>query len=195
MTLNKEKVATPIELIFIPEYIVNALKSRNVSLADLDSSFKIELHKFVSDGYKLDIGTNNARQILDAKLSKLDIQDLAVYNNFRVLGFDINHTESFIESIVGSGDCSANDELRNKTVLGLYDNTLSRNIADYIYVSPGTDCLFVILRTGFSNYIVNKDNDSKIALLSNLVNSIVKYFGEDRLLASKVFNRYLKLVS
>lgn len=47
MNFNKERTALPVELIFIPDYIVSALKSKGISIQDLDNALKGELQLLV----------------------------------------------------------------------------------------------------------------------------------------------------
>lgn len=199
LTYNKDIKHLPIETIFIPEYIVNALKSRDTSLPSLEGVMKQELHNYVSScccANDTIIPTGNdslTRLTLEQKLSKVDILDLVIFNDYKVLGFSAENSVSFVSNVFCNNIISYDTDQIYKTLQSLYDNNMSNNNTMPFSIKLGTDCIFVILHNAFSNYIINKDAEFKIKIVKHLVNDAVKKFGEERVLKSKLFRSYVKL--
>lgn len=228
---NLELTSYTVEVIFIPEYIVSAMKSRNTNLAEFEAMIRQPLHRTVSydrmsdDGY---IGTSDIadpklsnqpvsdlyvfKQYLETKLSKVDIADLYIFNNWFNLkmGFGQIDYRSFITRTLDDfyplfkielDPSDVNKEINSATIHKsletLYDNTM--RITDNIKSLPfdtqvGTDSLFVILKYGFTNYILDNDVNQKVVIFSKLLDILVSSFGEDRVVNSVIFNKYLKLI-
>ena len=207
MRLNSEVINSvlPVELIFVPNYIVSALKSRNSNLADFESNIKIVLHRYV-EGKPMDGVLPNvsiAKQYILSKLSRIDIEDMVILNNRSVLRLDSNNnSDSFFETLCKLGDkpimfTGSETERVYKTIETLYDNTmriLDNEISLPFDIHIGTDCLIVILNSGFTNYIINNDSNTKLYIVGKLLNAVVKSFGEDRAKASYIFRKYLELL-
>lgn len=199
LTYNKDIKHLPIETIFIPEYIVNALKSRDTSLPSLEGVMKQELHNYVTSSCCANdtiIPTGNdslTRLTLESKLSKVDILDLVIFNDYKVLGFSTENSVSFVSNVFCNNIISYDTDQIYKTLQSLYDNNMSNNNTMPFSIKLGTDCIFVILHNAFSNYIINKDAEFKIKVVKHLVNDAVKKFGEERVLKSKLFRSYVKL--
>ena len=209
MQLNNEtnRSTLPVELIFIPNYIVSALKSRKSSLVEFESNIKITLHRYV-EGYPLDSHLPNvdiAKQYLTTKLSKIDVEDILILNSYKNLKLDGTGIErSYLETLYSMGLDTTSVVVNNftsdkvhKTLETLYDNNM--RILDNEKIIPfdvqvGTDCLLVILNSGFTNYIINNDSNLKLYIVSKLLNSVVEAFGEERAKASYIFRKYVELL-
>lgn len=205
MNTNADKIILPVEIMFIPDYIVNALNSRGVTMADFQNALAVDIRDRVrimagdkcmneeSGGFQPNL---TGVQLLEAKLSKIDREDLIIWNRFDVLRFTTTGVEQ--RSIGGSlgdklGYFSPDQERITKTLMSLYTNSMSINNKTFS-TYPGSDCLFVILHSSFSNYIINKDNELRTKILKELVNDMVKHFGEERFAVSELFYLFIKLI-
>lgn len=201
LTYNKDIKHLPIETIFIPEYIVNALKSRDANLPGLEGVMKQELHNYVTicccpdNAAPLSSNDSPTRMFLENKLSKVDILDLVILNDYKVLGLSAEASVSFISNVFSNNIVSYDSDNIMTTLQSLYDNNMSNNNTLPYSIKLGTDCMFVILHNSFSNFIINKDPELKIKIVKNLVNEAAKKFGEDRTVKSKLFRSYIKLTN
>lgn len=212
-----------IALIYIPDYIVNGLKSRGSSLVEFENILKKPLRRYVS--YQLqevdvkpvvpfgNIANTHAeitrdheivKEYLSKKLSKYDIEDLIIWNSNYNLKFSNSTYNNSIFSVLYPANYSYLDpttpeydrERVHKTLEALYENDNTMRITNNQDVLPfefhqGTDCLFVILKNGFSNYILDNNKDTKVFVYSKLLNALVKSFGEKRVINSFIVYDYL----
>lgn len=194
MTFNRDVLG--IELIFLPDYIVNALKSKNITIQDIDNAFSIEMRKFLgkSDEVNYKIMPRTAEQLLKQKLSKLDIDDLIVYNDL----FSYKVVEcskwNFLQYVTGKSVLAINPDEINNSLSALYDNNMSINISNTFDAIPGSDCLYLVLHKGFTNFVLNNDYKLRCDIFGAIVDKVVIRFGEDRLVNSSFFKDYIKLL-
>lgn len=221
---NNEIKADRVELLFIPEYIVSALKSRGTSLVEFETLLRQPLRRYIDNANLLNTDgknrtmmankfittdTINFIQYLKEKLSMVDIEDLLIYNNLYNLRFsNSKYSDTFLAYIINEGFGSAVWELNlnnnncdtvkmHKTMETLYDNNMriiNENISLPFEFQQGTDCLFVVLKYGFTNYILDNDFDKRVFIFSKLFNKIVSSFGESRALRGDLVSIYLKLL-
>lgn len=204
MNFNKERTALPVELIFIPDYIVSALKSKGISIQDLDNALKGELHRYVNGLGTVHTDINgdrlvnsNCKNILESKLSRVDIEDLLVFNDPTIL--KLQNTEdskfreiSFMMLAAGSGIKYKQENVSN-TLLTLYSNDMSSG-TKVIDTVIGTDALYVVLHKGFSNYLIDNDFELQYNIFSSLVDKVLISFGEGRYLSSPLSRQYLRMI-
>ena len=210
MQLNNEVIQStlPVELLFVPNYISSALKGRNSSIQEFEAVLKITMHRY-AEGKPLNSCLPNvkiAKQYILSKLSKIDIEDIIILNNHAVLKLESDYKceQSFFESLFSTGEAGDLILFNNtdssrvyKTLETLYDNNmriLNNETIVPFDVRVGTDCLLVILNSGFTNYIINNDSNTKLYLFGKLLNAVVKAFGEERAKASYIFRKYVELL-
>lgn len=187
-----------IELIFIPDYIVNALKSRDITMEDIDNAFEVQLRNFVMNKYdgvkSMDI-PNKAGEILRNKLSKVDLDDLQIFNEMSVWKMrKWNTSKTFICTVLERPAFAVSDEVINNTLLSLYDNNMSISIDKLFSTYIGSNCLYVILHKGFTNFVIDNNLDLKFNVFSAIMDKVVSNFGEDRFTKSVVFRDYVELL-
>lgn len=204
MNMNKERVYLPVELIFIPDYIVSALKSKGISIQDLDNALKGELHRYISSwsSHKYDekgdrLTTSTCKQLLESKLSRIDLEDLMLFNDPTVLRLQINDAPlqgtSFFDVSFGHSIWYKRENISN-TLLTLYNNDMSSKNTKVFDTIPGTDALYVVLHKGFSNYLIDNDYSLQYKVFSSLVDNVLLNFGEGRFLASDICRQYLRMI-
>lgn len=221
---NNEINNDRIELLFIPEYIVSALKSRGTSLVEFEAMLRQPLKRYLDYRNLLNVDgrsrnelstklitsdTKNFIQYLKEKLSMVDIEDLLIYNNLLNLRFsNSKYSDTFLAFIIKDGFGSAVWELAadnencdtvkvHKTMETLYNNNMriiNEDVSLPFDFQVGTDCLFVVLKYGFTNYILDNDIDKKVYIFSKFINKIVSSFGESRALSDELIPTYLKLL-
>lgn len=205
MNMNKERVYTPVELIYIPDYIVSALKSKGISIQDLDNALKGELNRYVSSRmiYHYDqlgerLTNSTCKQLLESKLSRVDIEDLMMFNDPTVLRLNNQDTpglqgRSFFDASFGHSVWYKRENISN-TLLTLYNNDMSSNNTKVFDTIPGSDALYVVLHKGFSNYLIDNDYSLRYKVFSSLVDNVLLNFGEGRYLASDLCRQYLRMI-
>lgn len=205
MNTNKDKIILPVDVIFIPDYIINALNSRGITIADLHNAIALDIRdkSRVMAGDKRmneeDGGfhpNQTGVELMESKLSKIDREDLQIWNDLSILRFTTTQIDHYTFGAYLSGNVGyfmPDQERTTKTLMSLYTNTMSINNKTFS-TYPGSDCLFVILHSGFSNYIINKDNELRTKILKELVNEMVKHFGEERVTVSELFYLFIKLI-
>lgn len=198
MNFQSGTIPYGVELIFIPDYIVNALKSRDITIQDLDNAFEVQLRNFLENKYHnvnaMDL-PNKGGEILRNKLSKIDLDDLEIFNNMSVYKMrEWNSDLSFISVILDKGIFTQSEEVVNKTLLSLYDNNMSISIDKLFSTYIGSNCVYVILHKGFTNFLIDKNLDLKFNVFSAIVDKVVSNFGEDRFTKSVMFRDYVELL-
>lgn len=206
MNMNKERIYWPIEIIYIPDYIVSALKSKGISIQDIDNAFKGELNRSVTSWSTNKYDSNGNRitnsivsQLLTSKLSRIDLEDLLVFNDASVLRLQGADTSagfvgnSFLDMCLPAGIYYKRENISN-TLLTMYNNDMSTKNTKVFDTIPGTDALYVVLHKGFSNYIIDNDYDLMYKVYSSLVDNVLLNFGEGRFLASPLCSQYLRMI-
>jgi len=200
MNFQSGTIPYGIELIFIPDYIVNALKSRDITIQDLDNAFEVQLRNFLMNKLQdqsIDV-PNKAKDILTNKLSKIDLEDLEVFNEMNVykIGDPVMQSmrASFITKVLDKNILVQSDEVINKTLLSLYDNNMSISIDKLFSTYIGSNCIYVILHKGFTNFVIDNNLDLKFNVFSAIMDKVVSNFGEDRFVKSAVFRSYVQML-
>lgn len=221
---NNELTSDRVELIFIPEYIVSALKSRGTSLVEFETLLRQPLRRYIDIKNDLNMEGSNIHNInsrlittdttnfikyLKEKLSMVDIEDLYIYNHaYNIKLVDNTYSSTFLADVINAGFGSAVWELNpnnsnydtkkiHKTLETLYNNNMriiNEDISLPFDFQQGTDCLFVVLKYGFTNYILDNDIDKRVLIFSKFINKIVSSFGESRALGGQLIYNYLKLL-
>lgn len=186
MLMNLDRYQYGVEPIFIPDYIVSALQSRGVTLVELEGIIKEDVTRYMN-------GADNSGLLetyLKSKLSIMDIKDLLIYNTYTLLKLttDPQGTYNYITNSLRN--IAYDDKEKLNTLQALYNN-MSNNDTNLYDFHLGADCIFVILHSGFSNYIINNTSSDVVEVFRKLVNKIVSSYGEARLVPSNFFKLYL----
>lgn len=195
--------ANNISVVFIPDFIVKTLKSRNMELIDLETSMVTN--------------KDNTISWLKNNLSKLDIKDWLSVNHMmcskllpkqknRITGFGVE-SDSFsfcydLENNVRRSVNMTQDVENMEQLLSLYSNTdidiksiiLSNNHNELPYtLVKGNDTVFVIISEGFMNFVVYDIKLFKETFVSSLVDYCFNGLGELRTTRSALFMDYISL--
>ena len=161
-------------IVFIPNYIVAALKANGITLSDLES-----------------LAMNNVEiSSTLGKLSKYDLLDLYVANDrlFKdIIGVpnDNGQVTNYINYELYSYVLDSHDLNSNKAYTDIIRNLstgtsilMSDNNNEQFTFETGEHTLFVILHTGFSDLRVGNDNEKREAFTRELLDKVYKAYGE-----------------
>ncbi len=163
-------------IVFLPEFLIPSLEELNISMVNFNDIIKNR--KITMD---LDVKTDEEyRNIID-KLKKFigkgDLTELSLMNNFlheilRIEFYQNNFRMFFEEILQGSGSYK-NEE----NSIGLILNTLnSKNVKEFkdtFNVINNNNVITVVLKEGFTNYLVgSKISNFRYTLLKEIIDSV-----------------------
>ena len=203
---QKNLINNNLSVVFIPDYVVKTLKSKNMELIDLETSL-------ITNG-------SNTNSWLNNNLSKMDIKDWISVNRMLVskllprqklfgLSEPMNYKNSrsfnsILETDIRNSVGLVEDVVNMNELLSLYSNEdidintiiLSNNHNELPYkLVQGNDTVFVIISEGFMNFIVYDIKPFKETFVSSVVDYSFKSFGERRTVGSPMFMDYISLCS
>lgn len=131
---------------------------------------------------------------LERRLSKNDIADLNIMGKY-------------VDSILYNKRMEINDHLEEKNFIDIRDMSMNslnsmgdgidmssmKNLTPWGFESRG-DFLFIILQDIFIGYMVKGDDLNRIKFITHVLQHFKQYYGEEALLRSRVFKRFIGLV-
>lgn len=192
--MDKHNKVKNVSIVFIPDYLVKTLESRNITLDILD--------KYISN---FDINNINViNKILTDNIAIYDLHDLIDFNimlNNKLLNSSNNNyvtNDLLLHSNYIITDANTNHdliELYHDPKIDVRSIIVSRNniALDTVCNMAHTDnTVFIILRNGFTNFMIYNIKGFKEIFLANVVDFIHKVYGEDVLNNSTIFNTYIR---
>lgn len=131
---------------------------------------------------------------LDEKLSKNDIMDIVVLNKY------VNNilTKEKLE-FCGPTEENTFTDLKDFSLQSLsepsgsFDMSSMKNLTPWVFESRG-DILFIILQDIFVGYMVKGDDLTLVKFIISTLSEFKKYYGEEELVKSPLFKRFIGLV-
>jgi len=214
--INNQK---PVNIVGVPDYIVTALKSNNLTLQELDSiadsatTYEKAIRHYNDPRSK---SMNKVQDMITAKLSVSDISDWITghriiteklfvtyndhyprYNEVNLSNFftnlEFHHTAPY--DLIASSrilyDLYNDTEYKTNTNLVFLNNEdkAKQQICSFV---AGPNTLFVILHKGFTNLMTS--DKSKHLLRVHILNQVYTKFGETRSNNSNIVTAFLKNV-
>lgn len=164
----------------IPEYAYNAT-GKNIDM----------FYNYASGGFTEDIPADNIM------LSKNDLRDTLALNAYVQSLFKKDPAY-----IADSGQEKVFIDLKDFSIQMLqqkyqesqtFDMSSMKNLTPWIFESRG-NVLFVILQDIFVGYMVKGDDSTLVKFIIHVLTEYKKYYGEESLLSSSYFKRFIGLV-
>jgi len=198
---------TPVDMVFIPDYILTTLQANKITLSSIDSlarSYSETKDSRIVDGFK---------DSLSNKLSISDLTDILTTNNivYKAL-FNMNKyrldgsTTDFLfnacdYAIMDKSSYKWNLNKEELEVLNIFisdtkeiDSIIVSGDKNEIYSTVITDnTIFVVLHEGFGNILIRNDYD-KSDILKGLIDYTIKSFSYERIKNTLMFKQFIRLV-
>jgi len=207
MDVREQATVTPIDIVFIPDYILTTLEANKITLSSIDS-----LARSYSDTKDHRI-MDNFKESISNKLSVTDLTDIVTTNNivYKAL-FNMNrykkdgHTSDFLlnacdYAVMDKSSYSYNLNKEELEVLNILidpnkeiDTIIVSGDKNEIYSTVVTDnTLFVVLHEGFGNVLIRNDYD-KSTVLKGLIDYTIKSFSYERIKYTNILKQFIRLV-
>lgn len=187
-----------ISLVFLPEHLQATFNSVKIDLADIDLlSTEIELlREHYDKNYYLRVfekstvfnHSDDLTNFFKNKISLQDITDFIVFNRFlckklfRSYTSDNYVVDNLIMSNILSYEKTEGSFVQYKELLDMYfdsENNINENNIDTVFSTVRKDnCIFVILKKGFSNLFTLNREDLQKSFITLIFDQMIKTYGE-----------------
>jgi len=184
---SDEEIVNEVSVVVIPDFILDTMKHYDLDISDLETKAGVE--KLLSVVSKVDLKTMVAYNKMFSK--EFFNNDWTRHDTY---GTIIDRIYYSIPEIIDIDREIYQDALKvyfNKN-LDVDDIILNKdNVKDFYRTEVTDNTLYVVLTLGFTNYVINKDEQFVNLVSDDIVNLMVKMFTEDRVTKLYMFRDYL----
>lgn len=187
-----------ISLVFLPQHLQATFNSVKINLDDLDLlSTEIELNKehydqtYYSREFSKSTVFNHPEDLSNFfknKVSLQDITDFIVINKYLTKKLFKSHSvdnyvvDNLIDSGIVNYDKTTGTYKQYNELLSMYHNSdilINENNLDQVFSFVKKDnCIFIILKNGFSNLITLNREDLQKSFITLIFDQMIKTYGE-----------------
>lgn len=164
-------------IVFLPEFLIPSLEELNITMSDFNDTIKnrrvtVDMNVNTDEEYR------NTVDKLIKFIGKGDLTELSLMNRYMHdilrLEFYQNNFITFFEEILQGSGSYKNEENSSGLILNtLNSKNVSKNFTDTYNVINNNNVITIVLKEGFTNYIVgSKISQVRYTLLKDIIDSV-----------------------
>lgn len=164
-------------IVFLPEFLIPSLEELNITMSNFNDAIKNR--RVTMD---MNVNTDEEYRNMVDKLIKFigkgDLTELSLMNRYMhdILGLEFyqNNFIMFFEEILQGSGSYKNEENSISLILNtLNSKSVSQDFTDTYNVINNNDVITIVLKEGFTNYIVgSKISQVRYTLLKDIIDSV-----------------------
>lgn len=200
--LDTAELSKKVFILGIPDYVISAVNSKGIDTV----IFLNKINDFLINDISVSFDYQTFEKFLNDFISKYDITDIYMLNYILIKNLELKNVILDSANPFGLENDSKYDfkENMNKFINHYFDSDLDlgnilmskiNNITNLPFeIKSSENCLFVLPKKGFTNFIVNNVEDFKTYFLNYLIMIIRKLYGDKIAYTSDVFRSFSRLV-
>lgn len=165
-------------IVFLPEFLIPSLEELNITMSDFNDAIKnrratMDMNVNTDEEYK------NTVDKLNNFIGKGDLTELSLMNRYLhdILNIEFyqNNFIMFFEEILEGSGIYKNEENSNCLILNtlISKRNVSKDFKDTFSVVNNNNVITIVLKEGFTNYIVgSKISQVRYTLLKEIIDSV-----------------------
>lgn len=164
-------------IVFLPEFLIPSLEELNITMSDFNDAIKnrrvtMDINVNTDEEYRNTVDKLN-KYIGKGDLTELSLMNRYMHDILRLEFYQNNFIMFFEEILQGSGSYKNEENSIGLILNTLNSKSVSQDFTDTYNVINNNNVITIVLKEGFTNYIVgSKISQVRYTLLKDIIDSV-----------------------
>lgn len=164
-------------IVFLPEFLIPSLEELNITMSDFNDAIKnrrvtMDINVNTDEEYRNTVDKLN-KYIGKGDLTELSLMNRYMHDILRLEFYQNNFITFFEEILQGSGSYKNEENSIGLILNTLNSKSVSQDFTDTYNVINNNNVITIVLKEGFTNYIVgSKISQVRYTLLKDIIDSV-----------------------